>query len=44
MTVGEPLAGPDRVLSLDGGQLRGDATPDPDGVLALRPRHVEPVG
>jgi ABC-type sugar transport system ATPase subunit len=24
-TAGEPLAGPDRVLALDGGQLRGDA-------------------
>jgi ABC-type multidrug transport system ATPase subunit len=44
MTAGEPLAGPDRVLALDGGQLRGDATPDTEGILVLRPRHVEPVG
>jgi molybdate transport system ATP-binding protein len=44
MTVGEPLAGPDRVLELDHGQLRGDATPDPEGIVALAPRHVEPVG
>ena len=44
MTVGEPLAGPDRVLALDRGELRGDMTPDAEGVLALRPRRVEPVG
>ncbi len=43
MTVGEPIAGPDRVLALDGGQLRGDAAPDAEGVVAMRPRHVEPV-
>jgi ABC-type multidrug transport system ATPase subunit len=44
MTVGEPLAGPDRVLALDGGRLRGDAVADQTAVVALRPRHVEPVG
>lgn len=43
MTAGEPLAGPDRVLALDSGLLRGSATPDADGVVALRPRRVEPV-
>jgi len=44
MTVGEALAGPDRMLALDRGQLRGDVTPDPEGIHALRPRRVEPVG
>ena len=43
-TVGEPLAGPDRMLTLERGQLRGDAAPDPEGVVAMRSRHVEPVG
>lgn len=44
MTVGEPVAGPDRVLALDGGRLRADVVPDQTGVVALWPRHVEPVG
>lgn len=46
MTLGEPVAGPDRVLALDAGRLRGDAAPDaPEdaAVLALRPRHVGPA-
>jgi ABC-type multidrug transport system ATPase subunit len=43
MTVGEPIAGPDRVLTLDRGRLRADATPGPEGVVALPTRHVEPV-
>jgi len=43
MTVGEPLAGPNRVLALDGGELRGEITPDAEGVRSLRPRRVEPV-
>jgi ABC-type multidrug transport system ATPase subunit len=43
MTVAEPLAGPGRMLALHGGQLREHA-PDPEGVVALRTRHVEPVG
>ncbi|HEX7292023.1 MAG TPA: ATP-binding cassette domain-containing protein [Conexibacter sp.] len=42
MTVGEPLAGLDRTLTLDGGSLRAGAAPDPEGVVAL-PRHAEPV-
>jgi len=42
MTVGEPLAGPDRVLTLDGGRLQADTVPDQSGVVSLRPRHVEP--
>jgi ABC-type multidrug transport system ATPase subunit len=43
MTVGEPVVGPDRVLALDGGRLRGEVVPDGAGIVALRPRHVEPV-
>ncbi|HZV73582.1 MAG TPA: ATP-binding cassette domain-containing protein [Conexibacter sp.] len=43
MTVGEPVAGADRVLALDGGRLRGQAVPEQAPVLPLRPRHVEPV-
>jgi ABC-type sugar transport system ATPase subunit len=44
MTVGEPVAGPDRVLALDGGRLRPEVVADGTAVVALRPRHVEPVG
>jgi len=44
MTLSEPIVGPDRVLALDSGRLCGDATPDPGGVVPLRPRYVEPVG
>ncbi|MGN6188611.1 MAG: ATP-binding cassette domain-containing protein [Conexibacter sp.] len=43
-TVGEPLSGPDRVLTLDGGQLRGEQPPEPSDIVALRARRVEPVG
>ena len=43
MTVGEPVAGADRVLTLDGGRLRGHAVPEQAPVVPLRPRHVEPV-
>jgi len=43
MTVGEPVAGPDRVLALEGGRLRGPGASDPAAVVALRPRRVEPV-
>jgi len=43
MTVGEPLGGPDRVLALDDGRLRGHAVQEQAPVLPLRPRHVEPV-
>jgi ABC-type multidrug transport system ATPase subunit len=43
MTVGEPVVGPDRVLALDGGRLRGEVVPDGARVAALRPRRVEPV-
>ncbi|HEU4701587.1 MAG TPA: ATP-binding cassette domain-containing protein [Conexibacter sp.] len=43
MTIGEPVACADRVLALDHGQLRGDVAPDPKDVVALPPRHVEPV-
>jgi ABC-type multidrug transport system ATPase subunit len=42
-TIGEPLAGADRVLALDGGRLRGHAVPEQAPVLPLRSRHVEPV-
>jgi len=44
LTVGEPLAGVDRVLVLDGGRLRSDAVPEQAGVAAVRSRRVEPVG
>ena len=43
MTVGEPVAGADRVLALDGGRLRGQALPEQAPVVPLRPRRVEPV-
>jgi ABC-type multidrug transport system ATPase subunit len=43
MTVGEPLAGPDRVLALDAGRLRGHAVQEQTPVVPLRPRRVEPV-
>ncbi|MBS1869489.1 MAG: ATP-binding cassette domain-containing protein [Actinobacteria bacterium] len=43
MTVGEPVAGADRVLALDRGRLRGEAVPEQASVLPLRPRHAEPV-
>lgn len=43
MTVGEPVAGPDRVLALEGGRLR-EAVPDWAGVVALHARQVGPVG
>jgi ABC-type multidrug transport system ATPase subunit len=43
MTVGEPVAGADRVLALDGGRLRGHALPEQAPVVPLRPRRVEPV-
>lgn len=43
MTVGEPLAGADRVLALDAGRLRGQAVPEQTPVVPLHPRHVEPV-
>jgi ABC-type multidrug transport system ATPase subunit len=42
MTVGEPVAGADRVLAIDGGELRGQVVPEPAPVVPLR-RHVEPV-
>lgn len=42
MTVGEPIAGADRVLAIDGGELRGQAVPETAPVVPLR-RHVEPV-
>ncbi len=43
MTVGEPVAGADRVLALDDGRLRGHALPEQAPVVPLRPRRVEPV-
>ncbi|HEX4804897.1 MAG TPA: ATP-binding cassette domain-containing protein [Conexibacter sp.] len=43
MTVGEPIPGADRVLTLDGGRLRTDRVTDAAPVLPLRPRHAEPV-
>jgi ABC-type multidrug transport system ATPase subunit len=43
MTVGEPLAGADRVLALDGGRLNGQATAERAPVVPLRPRRAEPV-
>ena len=36
MTVGEPVGGADRVLALDGGELRGQAIPEAAPVLSLR--------
>jgi ABC-type multidrug transport system ATPase subunit len=44
LTVGEPVAGPDRVLVLEGGRLSAGAAPAPQDVVALRPRHMEPAG
>lgn len=44
MTVGEPVAGPDRVLVLDGGRLSAEAAPDTKDVIALPSRYVEPAG
>jgi len=41
MTLGEPLAGADRLVSLEAGRLRIGA--DPLAITPLRPRHVEPV-
>jgi len=38
MTVGEPVAGADRVLALDAGELRGEAVPERAPVLPLRRR------
>lgn len=43
-TVGEPIAGADRVLTLDGGRLRAGDAPGRESVIALAPRHVEPAG
>jgi ABC-type multidrug transport system ATPase subunit len=43
MTVGEPVAGADRVLVLDAGRLRGHAAPEPAPVVSLRSRHAGPV-
>jgi ABC-type multidrug transport system ATPase subunit len=43
-TVGEPIAGADRMLTLDAGRLRADDVPGPEGIVALPSRHVEPVG
>jgi len=43
MTVGEPVAGADRTLLLDGGRLCADAEPEPAGVVALRPQSAGPV-
>jgi ABC-type ATPase involved in cell division len=43
MAVGEPVAGADRVLALDGGRLRGHVAPEQAPVVPLRSRHVEPV-
>jgi ABC-type multidrug transport system ATPase subunit len=43
MTVGEPVAGTDRVLALDAGRLRGHTVQEQAPVVPLRPRHVEPV-
>jgi ABC-type multidrug transport system ATPase subunit len=43
MTVGEPVVGPDRMLTLDAGRLRASVMPDGAGIVALRPRRVEPV-
>jgi len=42
-TVGEPVAGPHRVLALDGGRLGGDAVPAEAPIVSLTPRRVEPV-
>jgi ABC-type multidrug transport system ATPase subunit len=42
MTVGEPVAGADRVLSLDGGELRGHALPETAPVVSLRRQRAEP--
>jgi len=44
MTVGEPVVGPDRVLALDGGRLRGDAVPEQASVVPLTSRRAEPFG
>jgi len=43
MTVGEPVVGADRVLSLDGGCVRGHVAPEQASVVPLRSRRVEPV-
>jgi ABC-type multidrug transport system ATPase subunit len=43
MTVGEPVAGADRVLALDGGELRGHAVPEPAPVVPLRRHQVGPT-
>jgi ABC-type multidrug transport system ATPase subunit len=43
MTVGEALAGADRVLALDGGRLRGEPAVEQAPVVPLRPRDAEPV-
>jgi ABC-type multidrug transport system ATPase subunit len=42
MTVGEPVSGADRVLALDGGELRGEAVPETAPVVPLR-RGVGPI-
>jgi len=43
-TTGESLAGADRMLTLDAGRLRAGDASDPERVVALPARHVEPVG
>jgi ABC-type multidrug transport system ATPase subunit len=43
MTVGETVAGADRVLVLDGGRLRGATVPEQALVVPLHPRRAEPV-
>jgi len=43
MTVGEAVAGPDRVLALDAGRLRADGARGRPLVLPLRARRAEPV-
>jgi ABC-type multidrug transport system ATPase subunit len=43
MAVGEPVAGANRVLALDGGRLRGQVVPDQAPVVPLHPQRVEPV-
>jgi len=41
MTLGEPIAGADKLVVLEGGRLRAGV--DSTAVTSLRPRHVEPV-
>lgn len=41
-TVGEAIAGADRVLTIGDGRVRGDAVPADAPVVPLRPRRAEP--